>query len=210
MKKTDFKELGLPLCLQRPVFINSGRIAAEMIARPIITKKKLREEFIEITQAETLEFPFSTRIFEFDLQESDQVIVREAESRLPLIVCRDNEIIVNFDIRAIQTFNFVDSKRPIYTYIPGFNIQIIPEVIRRSISNFVASLNSPRNKDLIGIYRRLPLTPFDLVILLLKKILEMDHKSETQVFQWPSGTWPIEIIIESALEAKPCSVPVFA
>ncbi len=187
MKKTDFRELGLPLCLPRPVFINSGKIAAEMIARPIITTKKLREEFIEITKSETQEFPLSTRIFKFDLQESDQVIVREAESRLPLIVYRDKQIIVNFDISTIHSFYVVDSKRPIYTYIPGFNIQIIPEGMRRSISNFVASLNSPKNKDLIGRYRRLPLTPFEFVILLLKKFLEMDHKSETQIFQWPSG-----------------------
>ncbi len=38
------------------------------------------------------------------------MIVQAAENKLPLIIVRDNEIIINFDIRATQAFQFDDSK----------------------------------------------------------------------------------------------------
>ena len=75
------------------------------------------------------------------------MIVQTVEKSLPLIVRRDGEIVVNFDIGATQAFHFVDSKRPIYTYIPGFNVQKVPTAIRRPLSNLGKSLHSLRKGD---------------------------------------------------------------
>jgi peptidoglycan/xylan/chitin deacetylase (PgdA/CDA1 family) len=184
---SDFSDLGLPMRLPRPIHINSARTVAEGVVRPTITSQELNEQYTEITGAASEEFLLSTRIFEFDVQESDQVIMRATESSLPLIVCRDEEVIINFDIRATRAFQFVDSKRPMYTYIPGFNIQTIPEAIRRPLSNFAQSFRASRNTDIIGKYRRLPLTGFEFVILLLNKILARESRGKTGVFQWPAG-----------------------
>jgi len=184
---SDFGDLGLPIRLPRPIRVNVARTVAEGIVRPIITSQELSAQLSELTGAASEEFLLSTYIFDFRLQSGDQVLVRAAENNLPLIVCRDDEVIVNFDIGATQAFRFEDSKRPIYTYIPGFNIQKIPEALRRPLSNFVQSLASPRNIDVIGKYRRLPLTSFEFVILLLNKILARSLGYKTGVFQWPEG-----------------------
>jgi peptidoglycan/xylan/chitin deacetylase (PgdA/CDA1 family) len=148
---------------------------------------ELNEQCIEITGAAAETFLLSTRIFAFEVQERDQVIVRAAENRLPLIVCRDEEVIVNFDIRATQAFQFVDSKRPMYTYIPGFNIQVVPEAVRRPLSNMVQSFFASKKSDIVSKYRRLPLTGFEFVILLLHMILAKGRGDKTDVFQWPEG-----------------------
>ena len=184
---SDFKDLGLPIRLARRIRVNSARTINEGVVRPTITSKELNEEVTQITGRAPEEFLLSTRVFESDLQESDSVIVRAVESGLPLIFSRDEEIIVNFDIRATQTFHFADSKRPIYTYIPRFNIQMIPTVIRRPLSNFVQSMYAPRNGVVVRDYSRLPLTSFEFVILLLNKVLARGPGRETQSFQWPSG-----------------------
>jgi peptidoglycan/xylan/chitin deacetylase (PgdA/CDA1 family) len=183
----DFKDLGLPIRLPRPIRVNLARTVHEGVFRPTITSRELSEEFSEIAEMPSEEFQLSTRIFELNLLESDQVIVRAVESGLPLVVCRDEEVIVNFDIRATQTFNFVDSKRPIYTYIPGFNIQMIPAVIRRPISNIVQSIYSRRQGGITQDYSKLPLTSFEFVILLLNKILTEGLGHENRPFQWPPG-----------------------
>jgi len=183
----DFKDLGVPIRLPRAIRVNSARTVAKGVFRPTITSKELNEELTEITGVAPEEFPLSTRVFELDLQESDQVFVQAVENSLPLVVRRDEEVIVNFDIRATQAFNFADSKRPIYTYILGFNIQMIPPVIRRPLSNFVQSMYSHRKGDVVRDYRRLPLTGFEFVILLLNKVLARGPGCKTQSFQWPSG-----------------------
>jgi peptidoglycan/xylan/chitin deacetylase (PgdA/CDA1 family) len=115
------------------------------------------------------------------------VVVRAAENGFPLIVCRDQEAIVNFDIQATQAFRFADSKRPIYTYIPGFNIQMIPPVVRRPLSNFVQSRSSPRGRDVVLDYSNLPLTSFEFVVLLLNRVLAKGPEREPPPFRWPSG-----------------------
>ena len=162
------------------------RTFTEGVFRPSITLKELSEEFTETVGLPSEEFPLSTRIFEFDQQPSDQVIVHAAENGLPLIIRRDREVIVNFDIRATQAFRFVDSRRPVYTYIPGFNISKISARIRRPVSNFVHSLHSPCNGDVVDDYRKLPLTSFEVVVLLLNKVLSKAG-GETRAFQWPLG-----------------------
>jgi len=184
---SDLSDLGLLIRLARPIRVNSARTVAEGIFRPTITSKELNEELTEVTGLTSGEFLLSTRIFELDLQENDHVIVRTVESSLPMIVRRNEEIIVNFDIRATQAFRFGDSKRPIYTYIPGFNIQRIPTIIRRPLSNFVQSVYSRRKGDVAQDYSKLPLTSFEFVILLLHKILAGDLGDENRAFQWPLG-----------------------
>ena len=184
---SDFKDLGLPIRLARRIRVNSARTINEGVVRPTITSKELNEEVTQITGRAPEEFQLSTRIFELDPLESDQVIVRTVESSLPMIVRRDEEIIVNFDIRATQAFRFGDSKRPIYTYIPGFNIQRIPTVIRRPLSNLVQSVYSRRKGDVAQGYSKLPLTSFEFVILFLNKILARGSGYENRPFQWPPG-----------------------
>jgi peptidoglycan/xylan/chitin deacetylase (PgdA/CDA1 family) len=187
LETSDLSELGLPIRLARPVRINSARMVAEGVVRPFITSKELSKELAEITGLASEEFRLSTRVFEFDLRESDHVIVQTVENSLPLIVRRAEEVVVNFDIRATQAFHFVDSKRPIYTYIPGFNIQRVPAVIRRPLSNFGKAVHSRRKGEGVRQYSRLPLTSFEFVILLLNKILAKDPGCGTGAFQWPSG-----------------------
>jgi peptidoglycan/xylan/chitin deacetylase (PgdA/CDA1 family) len=187
LKVLDFKDLGVPIRLPRAVHVNSARIVSEGVFRPTITSRELNEELTEIAELPPEEFQLSTRIFELDPLESDQVIVRTVGSSLPLIVRRNEDVIVNFDIRATQAFRFGDSKRPIYTYIPGFNIQRIPTVIRRPLSNFVQSVYSRKKGDIAHDYSKLPLTSFEFVILLLNKVLARGVGYEDLAFQWPPG-----------------------
>ena len=182
----DLKDLGVPIRLPGAIHANSARTVAEGVFRPTITSKELNNELTRITGVAPEEFSLSTCVFEFDLLESDQVIVRTVESSLPLIVLRNEEVIVNFDIRATQAFRFGDSKRPIYTYIPGFNIQRIPTVTRRPLSNFVQSMYSSRKGKVAQDYSKLPLTSFEFVILLLNKVLVRTPGYENRAFQWPS------------------------
>lgn len=183
----DFGDLKVPIRFPRTVRVNRSRTVAEGFVRPVITSKELSQEFSEITGMTSEDFSFPTRVFELNLRESDHVIVKTLGSGLPLIVCRDGEVIVNFDIDATQAFQFVDSKRPIYTYIPGFNIQNVPTVVRRPLSNLVQSLHSPKKRDAARDYSRLPLTTFEFVVLLLNCILEPGPVHERRLFQWPSG-----------------------
>ena len=184
---SDLSELGLPMRLARPVRVNSARIIAEGVVRPTTTSKELSRELTEITGLASEEFPLSTRVFEFDLRESDHVIVQTVENGLPLIVRRDGEVIVNFDIGATQAFHFVDSSRPIHTYIPGFNVQKVPTALRRPLSNLGKSLRSLRKGGGVREYSRLPLTNFEFVILLLNKVLARNPGCKTGAFQWPEG-----------------------
>lgn len=185
LKLLDLKDLGVAIRLPGAIHVNSARIVTEAVVRPTITSKELDDELTAVTGVPSEHFPLSMRVFEFDLRESDQVIVRAVENSLPLIVCRDEEVIVNFDIPATQAFHFADAKRPIYTYIPGFNIQRIPTLIRRPLSNFVQSVNSRRRGDAAQDYSKLPLTGFEFVILLLNKVLVRTPGYENRVFQWP-------------------------
>jgi peptidoglycan/xylan/chitin deacetylase (PgdA/CDA1 family) len=187
LQRTDFSDLGLPLRLPRPVWINSDATAAEVMVRPIITSNELSDAFTRSTGVNPDEVRLSTRVFELALQERDEVVVKAAETGAPLIVRRGDDVIVNFAVAATQAFRVTDSKRPIYTYIPGFNIHKVPPVIRRRLSNFVKSMQAPRNRDLVSEYAKLPLTSFEFVLLLLDRILADGHGHATQLFQWPAG-----------------------
>ena len=184
---SDFTDFGMPIRLSRSIRVNPERTVAEGVFRPRIVSRDLEEEMIEITGISAEKFPLFTRVFNFAVQENDSVVVQTVEGGLPLIVSRNNEVIVNFDIRATQAFRFGDSKRPIYTYIPGFNIQMVPAVVRRPLSIFIESVHSRRRGEDLLDYSRLPLTSFEFMILLLNKVLARDPRSETRAFQWPSG-----------------------
>jgi peptidoglycan/xylan/chitin deacetylase (PgdA/CDA1 family) len=187
LRISDLSELGLPLLLARPVEFNLAPVVAEGTIRAVITSRELADEFAEVSGGQPSDFPMSTRIFDFSVQESDDVIVRSADGDLPLVIRRDGQVIVNFDIRATQVFHFADSPRPIYTYIPGFSIHSVPERIRRPISNLVYSLSAPRSLDVAGSYKRLPLTGFEFALFLLNSILTSGLPECPQTFRWPHG-----------------------
>lgn len=187
LRISDLSDLGLPIRLPRPVRLNLTAAVADGTVQAVITSKTLSEEFADVSGASSENFPLLTRIFNFPLRQSDEVIVRTADSGLPLVVRRDEDVIVNFDIRATEVFQFADDQRPIYTYIPGFNIQKVPEVMRRPISNLVQSLWTPRRLDVAGSYQRLPLTGFEFTLLLLNTILASGLPQRPSTFQWPSG-----------------------
>ena len=148
-----------------------------------IQAKEIAAKYRDMSGLNGDEVEISTRIFEFERRDEDEVIVEAVENRLPLIVSRGGEIIVNFDVRATQAFSFTDSKRPIYTYVPGFNVHKVPAGIRRPVSNLIQSLRGPQAADVVKEYSRLPLTGFELVLLLLNAVIGSDSK----VFQWPAG-----------------------
>ncbi len=186
-RRTDFGDLGIPFRLRRPVWINSGKAVAEGEVRPVITSKALSHAFTQTTGVEPDECRLATRIFELDLQEQDEVVVRAAGTGLPLIVRRDNDVIVNFDVPATRASQLIDSPRPIYTYIPGFNIHKVPAGLRRRVSNLVKSIQAPRRQDPVSEYGRLPLTSFEFVLLLVDSILADGRDRDTRLFQWPAG-----------------------
>jgi peptidoglycan/xylan/chitin deacetylase (PgdA/CDA1 family) len=180
--------LGPRIRLPRAFRVNSGKASAEGTVRATIVSRELTEEFARVAGAAAEAFPVAMRIFALDLRPSDDVVVRTVENGLPLVVRRGGEIIVNFDVQATQAFEFADSKRPIYTHIPGFNIQRIPAAMRRPLSNLVQSLSSRQRKN--GgpeQYRRLPLTDFEFATLLLGCVLADGRAGGERLFQWPGG-----------------------
>jgi len=180
--------LGPRIRLPRPLRVNSGKVRAEGTVRASITSRELAEEFTRVAGAAAEAFPLAMRIFAFDLRAGDDVLVRAVENGLPLVVSRGGETIVNFDVQATQAFEFADSKRPIYTHIPGFNIQRVPAAMRRPLSNLVQSLSSrQRRNGGAEQYRRLPLTDFEFVTLLLGCVLAGEGTRGARVFQWPGG-----------------------
>jgi hypothetical protein len=187
LRTSDLSDLGFPIRLPRPVRLNLAPAVAEGIFQAVITSKKLSEEFADMSGASSANFSLLTRVFNFPLRQSDEVIVRTADSGLPLVVRRDEDVIVNFDIRATEAFQFSDDRRPIYTYVPGFNIQMVPELMRRPISNLVHSLRAPRDVDVAGSYQPLPLTSFELTLFLLDTILSSGLPQRAPAFHWPAG-----------------------
>jgi peptidoglycan-N-acetylglucosamine deacetylase len=184
--RSDLSELGMPICLRRTVLLNTCHMSTKRTIRPRINSRSLRERFTSLTGSSAQDFLSSISVFEFDLKKTDEVLVQGAEEGgLPLIIVRDGEIIVNFDIMSAQQFEWKDSKRPIYTYIPGFNIQKVPRGIRRPLSNFLQGLHSSQNIDVIEKYGRLPLTDFEFVVLLIHLVATKFDEKGTPLFHWP-------------------------
>jgi peptidoglycan/xylan/chitin deacetylase (PgdA/CDA1 family) len=187
LSRSDLGDLGLPIRLAAPVRFHTGEVAASGPVTPEIALRDLDEEFSALTGGAALAAGLRTRVFDLSLLSGDEVLVRTAGTSLPLIVRRAGEIIVNFDLQATQAFSFTDSDRPIYTYVPGFNIHAVPEEIRRPLSNMVQSLRAPKRFDLPAAYRRLPLTDFEYCVLLINTIVGRGTPERPRTFQWPSG-----------------------
>jgi peptidoglycan/xylan/chitin deacetylase (PgdA/CDA1 family) len=185
--RCDLVDLKIPIRLQRPVRLSSSRVVAEGFVSPTFTRPDLAERFLETTGLQPDAFRLPTRVFEFDACESDEIIVRDGKGGRPLIVRRDGELLVAFDVHATQAFQFTDSKRPIYTYIPWFNIQKVPEQLRRPISNAVQAMRSNSNRDPLPSYRTLPLTNFELALMLLSVSAGAGRDPAAPLFQWPEG-----------------------
>jgi peptidoglycan/xylan/chitin deacetylase (PgdA/CDA1 family) len=180
--------LGPRIRLPRPIAVHQSRVRVEGTVRASIASQALAEEFARVAGAAAEAFPIATRVFAFDLQAGDEVLVRTVDTALPLVVAREGEIIVSFDVEATRAFEFVDSKRPIYTHIPGFNIQRVPAALRRPVSNLLQSLSSRRRSS--GgpeQYRKLPLTDFEVVTLLLGCVLAGEKGRGARLFEWPGG-----------------------
>jgi peptidoglycan-N-acetylglucosamine deacetylase len=190
MKVSNTSESGGPgfsVRVPEAVGVHSGRVVAEGTFQPMIASKDLAKNFAEIAGSPADNFPLSTRVFDLDLRPRDEVLVCTVGTRLPLVIRRNAEVIVNFDLRETEVFNFSDSKRPTYTRIPGFNIHAVPEAIRRPVSNLVESLRAPNRFDRQDRYRQLPLTQFQLVVLLLNTILAGGSPERLRTFHWPGG-----------------------
>ena len=183
MATPDFGGGDLRVALPRSVRVNAAQSAPERMVRATIVSETLRQELGELTGAPPEAFPLSTRVADFTLEAGDEVVVRGAESDLPLVVRRGGEVIVNFDVGATRAFKFTDSKRPIYTYLPGFNVHKVPAGIRRRVSNLLQSRHWSTDEDVVGRYRRLPLTTFEFVVLLLNKI----DAQGAPLVDWPEG-----------------------
>lgn len=176
--------LGIPVRFPRPVLVNVARTTFDGLVRPFIHRPTLREQFTELVGCPSETFALPTRVFELKILDTDDVIVRDAGSGLPLIVARDDQIVVNFDIPATRAFQFEDSKRPLYTYVPGFDIHRVPEWFRRPVSNVVQSLRAGKRVNVVEKYRCLPLTSFECAVLL---VMTVASDAVGQVFDWPSG-----------------------
>src|SRR5580765_7002441 len=99
-ERSDLSGLGLPVRLAGDVLLAHGRTATEGIVRPAIADASLSERFTALTGVDGNAFSVPTRIFEYQRQERDELLVRDAESGLPLVFRRDGEVVVNFDIPA--------------------------------------------------------------------------------------------------------------
>jgi peptidoglycan/xylan/chitin deacetylase (PgdA/CDA1 family) len=189
-ESSDPTQLG-PIRLPGVVRIGSKHYEAVREVRPTFTSPEHARRFAARAGDAVESFSISARIGDLDLRPGDHVAVAAVDSGAPLIVQRRDAVIVNFDLAGAQAFRFADSKRPIYTYIPGFNVQIVPESVRRPISNAVQALSSRKSvrqdeQAAAQRYRRLPLTGFELGVLLLHTVLEAADGGRG-VFEWPLG-----------------------
>jgi peptidoglycan/xylan/chitin deacetylase (PgdA/CDA1 family) len=180
-------ELRIPVSFARPIGLDSGRAIAEGFVRPTIALPELAEQFFELTGVKPEAFQLPTRVFEFQARDSDEVVVKDADRGIPLISRRDDQLIISFDIPATEAFRFTDSKRPIYTYLPWFNIQRLPERVRRPVSNVVQALRSRNHADIGKRYQTLPLTNLEMVLLLIQTIASQGRDGWSSPFRWPEG-----------------------
>jgi peptidoglycan/xylan/chitin deacetylase (PgdA/CDA1 family) len=184
---SDFGDLGLPVRLSRPVRFNNTNGAALEVVRPEIVSKELEEQFVQLTGTASGTVVLSTRLFDLPARQGDEVLVRAGGNGAPMVVRRDGEVIINFDVQATQAVHVQDSKRPLYTYIPGFNIHSVPEGIRRPVSNLVEALHAPKRRDVTAAFSQLPLTGFDFTVLLVQLILEHGAPEQHRPYRWPGG-----------------------
>jgi hypothetical protein len=180
---SDLSELGIPIRLPRPLHFHHGEVTAQGPVHPVLACRSVAERFQQISGGAP--GSFHTRVFDLRVQPGDELLALTAEHGLPLLVRRAGEVIVNCDIQATQQFEFADSKRPIYTYLPRFNVQMIPEGIRRPVSNLVESSRFRKGRAAPPDYGELPLTGFELSLFLIYASLTAGGGAEPSLFHWP-------------------------
>ncbi len=183
----ELVEFGIPIRLSRPVRLSSDRTVAAGVVRPTVLSSCVRDRFTDMTGLAPETFTPALRILAYESADSDELLATDAISGLPLIVKRGNEILACFDVDATQVLTFTDSARPLYTYVPGFNIQRVPEGIRRPVSNAVQAFRSRTKSDAATTYGQLSLTDFEFIALLLWAAAAESVESARGAFDWPSG-----------------------
>jgi peptidoglycan/xylan/chitin deacetylase (PgdA/CDA1 family) len=168
------------------VCLASGKTAAEGTFAVAAGTREHADAFTARTGLAIEDTRLATRIFEIDSRPGDEVLLREAARGLPLVVRRGTDVIVACDVAATQTFYVTDSKRPIYTYIPGFNIQKVPAAIRRPVSNLAQAVRRPKQVNVVDKYSTLPLTSFESVLFFLNTVLA-NGATDAGPLRWPTG-----------------------
>ncbi len=190
LERTNLSEWGAAIGLSRPIVLNRAHSLGERVVRPRLLDHRLAEQFLNLTGHDASTCQFKTRVFDYTAALDDCVAVSDADSGLPLIVRSGADVIVNFDIGAARAYRFADSKRPVYTYLPWFNIQRVPEGLRRPVSNWVQGLRARHRNtdtDVVRRYQALPLTNFEFVVLLLNVMISDGRRHADSPFRWPSG-----------------------
>lgn len=169
------------------IYINSYKARAMGEIAVSFNDSRLEHELHQLIGDNPSNIKISTRLYEMDTLAGDVIIAHSAEHNLPLIVYRDGSLILNFDLSMLRHVSYKDSKRPIYTYIPFFNIRIIPTVIRRPISNLLASKQHTFNdrEDALAYYRKLNLNSNDFITILLNRVICRYLEKNRPVYQWP-------------------------
>jgi peptidoglycan/xylan/chitin deacetylase (PgdA/CDA1 family) len=192
VESSGLTHFDLPIRLSGAVRLSSTGYGPLTEVRPTLTSPEVARRFLARAGDAVEHFSMSTRIGDLALRPGDDVALAALDGGAPLIIRRGDEVIVNFDLASAQAFRFEDSKRPIYTYVPGFNVQIVPEGVRRPISNALQALSARKSVSqdelaTVQRYRRLPLTSFELGVLLLHTILCSGEADGRGVFNWPFG-----------------------
>ena len=184
----DLNGLGIPVQMPHGIRYSPGLECSRSV-RPRILSEDSAACFEALAGAASDQFCLTARIGRIAPQRGDQVLVSTVGENLPLLIRRDDETIANFE-PEIASQPFTDSKRPLYTYVPGFDIHAVPEAIRRPISNVTAWLGARRRVDtrepVETRYRRLPLTTFELQMALIHAVTRT-ASPDGGLFRWPSG-----------------------
>ena len=183
----ELVEFGIPIRLSRPVRLSSDRTVAAGVVRPTVLSSRVRDRFTDITGLAPETFTPALRMLAYESADSDELLATDAVSGLPLIVKRGNEIIACFDVDATQVLTFADSARPLYTYVPGFNIQRVPEGIRRPVSNVVQAFRTRTKSRRCHQLRRAPAHRFRVHCAAAVGRRGGRAAGARGAFEWPSG-----------------------
>lgn len=169
------------------VYINSYKARAMGEIGFSFNDSRLEHELHQLIGDNPSDIRISTRLYEIETLQDDLVVAYSAEYNLPLIVYRNGSIILNFDLTMARQVAYEDSKRPLYTYVPLLNIRTIPTIIRRPISNLLASKQHAFCvlEDALAYYRRLNLNSNDFITILLNKVIRRYLKINMPIYQWP-------------------------
>lgn len=148
----------------------------------------LQNELQRVTGADISNIPIAMTLYELEPSSNDSVIATlTGHDQMPLVVFREGGIILNFDLSQARKVPITDSKRPVYTYLPGFNIRWVPSILRRPVSNFLAAkrLSLGTLEDAISYYRKLPVNANDFIVIFLHIIRRRYLRFDGPLYEWP-------------------------